>query len=314
MMRRWSCIGSFLILCALGCAEETSEPVVTPIGLVAQQCATVIACSCPFGINDVQQCVDGASGSVEQLANAAEAAGLEYDADCAARQVAFYEELGCKLQDDTLLQDFELAAEATCALSCQLYHGYVGPGEECQSIDSRASNCAAGLQCNGGFCADTCNNWRLAEGATCYDPVNPVTGLCVTGTHCDLDETFRCIPTPQRGQPCPDNVCLEGDFCNNFGAAGATCDAINEVGQPCLEAAACSTGYCINGSCAPYPNIGEPCSGECRDDLYCQAGVCTVKQSFGQSCDFDLPCASGLLCSGNTCQQGQPLVCGGGFF
>src|SRR5262245_53492855 len=108
MLRRWSCIGSFLLLCALGCAEESSEPVVTPIGLIAQQCATVISCGCPVGINDVEQCVDGASYSVEQLANNAEAAGLEYDGDCAARQVEFYDELGCKLLDDTLLDDPEL--------------------------------------------------------------------------------------------------------------------------------------------------------------------------------------------------------------
>jgi hypothetical protein len=315
MMRRGSCIGSFLLLFALGCAEESSEPVVTPIGLVAQQCATVISCGCPFGITDVEQCVDGASYSVEQLATMAEAAGLEYDADCAARQVEFFDELGCTLLDDTLQQDPELAGEYSCALSCQLYHGYVGPGEECVSLDSRASNCAAGLQCNNGICQDTCNNWRLAEGATCYDPVNPVTGICVTGTHCDLDETQRCIPTPQAGELCPDNICREGDFCNAFGAAGPTCESIKEVGQPCLESNACSTGYCINSLCAQYPNIGESCSGECRDDLYCNGGVCTVKQSFGQSCDgFTLPCASGLYCNGNVCQQGQPLVCGGGLF
>ena len=136
---------------------------------------------------------------------------------------------------------------------------------------------------------------------------------CVTGTHCDINQTNRCIPTPKRGEPCPSNICLEGDFCNNYATPVAICESIKAVGEPCLDATACVTGYCINSLCAPYPNAGEPCTGECRDDLYCQAGVCTVKQQLGQSCSFDLPCAAGLSCNGSVCEQGQPLVCGGFF-
>lgn len=312
MMRRLSGLVSVLALCAIalsGCAEEEPEPVITPVALIAQQCAQVISCGCGLGSNaDVQACIDSLSGSVDNVANAAEAAGLVYDADCAARQVAFYEELGCSIQND------ELVLGASCALSCQLYHGYVGPGEECTVIADRASTCAAGLDCVGGICQDVCNNWRLAEGATCYDPIDPPTGSCVTGTHCDIGQTNRCIPTPKRGEPCPGNVCGEGDFCNTVAQPQAICEGIKAVGEPCLEAGACATGYCINSLCAPYPNVGEPCSGECRDDLFCLGGICAVKQNLGQTCGFDLPCASGLTCNGTVCEQGQPLVCGGGFF
>src|SRR5690606_40456492 len=139
-----------------------------PVAWVAQQGTQVIGWSCAVVTPDaIQACIDSLSGSVESTAKAAEAAGLQYDAECAARQVAFYEELGCAIQAD------ELLLGASCALNCPLYYGYVGPGEECQVIAPRASTCAAGLDCVNGICQDICNNWRLAEGATCYDPVNP---------------------------------------------------------------------------------------------------------------------------------------------
>ncbi|MFO7565010.1 MAG: hypothetical protein R6X02_20360 [Enhygromyxa sp.] len=307
-MRRQSCIASLLTLWAvtlLGCAEEESEPVISPLALVAQQCAAAVGCGCiPGDDHTVQSCTDSLSGTVEANANAAAAAGLLYDADCAARQVQWYEELGCAIQNG------ELLLEAGCALNCPLYYGYDGPGEECTVIAARASTCAKGLDCVGGICQDTCNNWRLAEGATCYNPANPPTGSCVDGTHCDVGDTNRCVPTPRRGEPCPGNVCRPGDFCNSFAQPEAICESIKAVGEPCLEASACATGYCTDNLCAPYPGAGEPCTGECRDDLYCQSGVCTVKQQLGQSCDFSLPCATGLACNGSVCEQGGPLVCG----
>lgn len=309
--RSWPAWSPALVLVSialLGCAQEESDPVISPVALAAQQCATLVSCSCPFAIGlDIEMCVDQLSSSVDSVANAAAAAGLEYDADCAARQVAWYDELGCAIQDD------EQLAGASCALNCPLYHGYVGPGEECTVIASRATTCAAGLDCVGGICQDICNNWRLAEGATCYDPVDPPTGSCVTGTHCDVGQTNRCIVTPKRGEPCPGNVCGEGDFCNSFAQPVPTCEAIKAVGQPCLESGACATGYCTDNTCAPYPDVGQPCTGECSGDLYCQAGICTVKQGLGQSCGFDLPCSAGLSCNGSVCEQGQPLVCGGFF-
>jgi hypothetical protein len=292
-----------------GCNEgEESEPVITPIGLAGQQCAQLVECNCGIG-TDVEGCTQSLSGNFDSVASAAEAAGLEYDADCAARQSKWIDELGCAIEND------ELLAEATCALNCPLYHGYAGPGEACTNIAERATTCAAGLECSGGICADICNNWRLAEGATCYDPVNPPTGTCVTGTHCDVGLTNRCIPTPQRGEPCPGGVCLEGDFCNSDAQPEAVCQAIGTVGDACLSGYACDTGSCENNLCAPYPDLGEPCSDMCNGDLYCQGGICTVKQALGQSCDtFSLPCSEGLVCNGSVCQTGQPLACFGTFF
>jgi hypothetical protein len=312
MSSRASWIGpvlAFLALALPGCNEgEEAEPVINPVGLAAQQCAQLVQCNCGF-TNDVQACTEQLSSSFDSLTSAVEAAGLEYDADCAARQSMWIDELGCSIQND------ELLAEATCALNCPLYHGYVGPGEACSVIAERATTCAAGLDCVGGICQDICNNWRLAEGATCYDPVNPPTGTCVTGTHCDLNVTNRCVPTPQRDEPCPGGVCLEGDFCNVDLQPEALCQALGAVGDPCLSGSACVTGSCENNLCAPYPTIGESCFDMCEGDLYCQAGLCTVKQSLGQSCDtFSLPCASGLVCNGSVCEPGQPLACFGGFF
>lgn len=313
MMRRRSSIGAVLAfswITLVGCSQEEEEPVISPLALVAQRCAVVVGCGCiPGASNDqVQACTDAQAGTVESTANAAAAAGLLYDGDCAARQVEWFDELGCAIQNT------ELLVESNCALNCPLYYGYVGPGEECTVIADRASSCAKGLDCVGGVCQDICNNWRLAEGATCYNPSNPPTGSCVTGTHCDIGQTNRCVATPKLGEPCPDNVCLPGDFCNGFAQPQAICESIKAVGEPCLQASACATGYCTDNVCAPYPGAGEPCTGACRDDLYCQASVCTVKQGIGQSCDFSLPCATGLTCNNNSvCEQGRPLVCGGQF-
>jgi hypothetical protein len=285
---------------APGCAEdEPEDKVVSPGGLAAQQCAQLVACNCGVG-GDAEACTDSLAAQYENDRMQAEAAGLEYDADCASRQVDWIDEVGCAIQADDLI------ATASCALNCPLWHGYAGPGENCSVVANRATTCAAGLDCVGGICMDICANWRLAEGALCYDPVNPPTGVCVSGTHCDINNTNRCIPTPGRGEPCPNNVCMEGDWCDTSVLPEAICTAVGGVGAACDDDDACET--------APYPGIGESCSGECAGDLYCQSGTCTVKQALGQSCDFNLPCSEGLVCNGNVCEVGQPLVCFGGFF
>ena len=312
-LRSWMApsLGACLALAFLACAQDDDgeEKIIAPGGLAAQQCSAVVGCGCGLQV-DVETCAEGLSQNYDSTREAAEAVGLEYDNDCAQRQAAWMEEIGCAIEAD------ELLGQAGCALNCPLYHGWAGPGEECQVIAPRATTCAPGLDCVGGLCEDVCNNWRLAEGATCWDPDQQLmlAGTCVEGTHCDVGDTNRCVVTPMRGEPCPDGTCLEGDWCNPEALPDPRCEAIVGVGQACPTNQACETGYCIDDLCAPYPGMGEPCTGECAGDLYCQSGTCTVKQGLGQSCDGGLPCASGLSCDGDVCVEGQPLVCFGASF
>jgi hypothetical protein len=256
-------------------------------------------CDCAAGI-DQAACTEALLPTLDAIRDAAVDAGLEYDADCAERQADWVGELGCAIPT------LELFQQASCALNCPLYHGDAGPGEACQIVANRATSCAAGLDCVVGVCEDVCFNWRLSEGALCVG----TTGVCVTGTHCNFGDTNRCVPTPELGEPCPENICLEFEWCNQAVLPEATCDSIGTVGDTCQSTQACDTGYCTNNVCAAYPIVGEPCSDQCAGDLYCQAGICTVKQGNGQVCDeFNLPCASNLSCTGDVCGPGQPFVC-----
>ena len=81
MSSRASWIGSLLALWALalpGCNEgEETEPVISPIGLAAQQCAQLVQCNCGVS-DDIQACTDALSQNFDSVSSAAEAAGLEY--------------------------------------------------------------------------------------------------------------------------------------------------------------------------------------------------------------------------------------------
>ena len=313
MMRTWGV--SFFALVALvglgSCLEtDSSGGSPTPEGLVNQQCSLAVNCSCEGGnqFESVEQCTNSVLPSYDNEKEAAEQAGLEYDEDCATRQFEFMDEIGCGYFTD------ELLSELTCALNCSLYHGYVGPGEACVQYGSRSTDCAQGLECVGGVCADNCNNWRLAEGATCYDAADQPTGTCVTGTFCDIGDTNKCVALPGQGDPCPAGACEEDLWCNNYDEPEPFCDVMVGINRECPTDAACESGYCIGGTCAPLPNSGEPCSGECAGDLFCSSGTCSIKQQEGQACQgSSLPCAEGLACVGDVCMRAQPWVCPGGW-
>jgi hypothetical protein len=277
--------------------------------LATEACQLLVGCCGNAGsYDDVKACTDARKEQYEADRQIAVEQGLEYDAACATRFYDWMQGVGCDVNNE------EAAAAILCALGCELFHGDLGPGEACQSVVPRGSNCASGLWCVGGTCQDNgCGMWRLAEGATCYDPADPVTGTCVVGTYCELGGSNRCVVTPKAGEPCPQGVCEEGHFCDNYDVVEGLCRRLGAVGEMCLVAEGCETGYCTDDRFAAYPGVGEPCSGECAGDLYCQQGVCAVRQGFGQPCDdVDLPCELDLSCEGGVCQDGVPLICFGG--
>jgi hypothetical protein len=301
-------LGVFGLLGLSSCAElDSSGGGVSLQNLAAQMCNLSFGCNCdnPPPYANQQECTDVQMETYDQIRDEAKAAGLEYDAVCAEKQFDWLAEIGCGYPTEEQLDTWG------CAFGCQLYHGDDGPGEACIVVTSRASTCAQGLECENGFCEDRCGNWRLAEGATCYNPSEPVTGLCVTGTFCDANGTNRCTATPAAGDPCSQGACVEDHWCNPGADLEPTCEEVGGIGALCEYPQACSTGYCIDERCAPLPELGEPCSGECGSDLFCQSGVCTVKQGKGQSCDYDLPCASHLWCAGDVCEDAPSLACGG---
>lgn len=291
--------------CGTGGSDSGDNEGTSLEDLVGQRCSLIYNCNCveenPEVLDNAQQCREQALDGLEPDKQAAEAAGLEFDEACAEREAEFWSSVGCGWPED---EDY---FSINCVIDCPLWYGDVGPGEECLQIANRATNCAQGLECVGGFCQDSCNTWRLAEGAKCYDAANPPTGTCVTGTFCDVGDTDRCQPTPTAGEPCPKGVCDGELWCNQYAEPEAICQTLGAVGTQCDSDQGCQTGYCIGGRCAPLPEAGESCNGECAGDLFCD-GVCTVPQSEGQSCG-SLPCAADLVCENGVCTQGYPWVC-----
>lgn len=295
---------------ALACGNNDSDgggnEGVSLSDIVGQHCSLAVNCGCaqgdPEDLDSAAQCRESELDRIEPDKEAAEAAGLEFDEECAARESEFWSALGCGAPEDA---DF---GDVFCAIDCPLWHGKVGPGEDCIQVADRATNCAQGLDCIGGICQDQCNNWRLAEGAKCYDAANPPTGTCVAGTFCDVGDTDRCQPTPSAGEPCPKGACDEDLWCNPYAEPEPRCETLGAVGSLCDSDQGCVSGYCIDSRCAPLPAAGEYCNGECSGDLYCENGVCTVPQAEGQSC-ASLPCGDGLACVDGVCQSGYPWVC-----
>jgi hypothetical protein len=311
MAFKHSIFSATLLLMALtvSCTTEDdgTDGKVSTSKLVDERCNMLYSCQCEgVELDTVTACRNSLNQLYDGEEEAAQQAGLEYDEACAARELDFWESVGCDWPED------EELAEASCAVGCPLWHGKVGPGEDCVQYGSRSSDCAQGLRCSGGTCQDVCGNWRLAEGATCWNPENPPTGFCVEGTYCDTQETNRCQRTPGPGEPCPANICTEGSWCNHE-YLEARCDPIAAVGTPCASDEGCFSGYCVDGICQGLPQLGEPCWDECSGDLFCDGGVCTVPQGLGQSC-ASLPCKDGLGCVNNVCQDTAWVCTGYGFF
>lgn len=106
--------------------------------------------------------------------------------------------------------------------------------------------------------------------------------------------------------------------------SGATCDAVIvplvEVGGACSQDQECTTGHCErtgsdDGQCAPLPAMGEDCTFDCVEGLYCgfdgMSRTCQPTKADGEECDGDGECQS-ERCAGGDPAMGVPGTCSSG--
>lgn len=208
-----------------------------------------------------------------------------------------------------------------------------GPNQPCFPGCGSANQacCAAGLVCSVGICLpppedgpDFCLAQPCAEGLVCEylrdnrcapkelcalcGVPNPSVAYCNSDPECGEDG--RCVhggcqTARAEGAACSDNFpCRVDSYCAN---PDSVCKSLPIVGQACVngvEMLNCASSYCDQGSgiCASYPAPGTPCrEGRCREDSYCDRGLCQRRINQGAVCDPRMDsCAPGLVCPGSS--------------
>ena len=226
-------------------------------------------------------CVARFQAYYQGIHDEARAAGLTYNPECLAFEVAGERAFGCG----------QGPYQRWC-VNGDIYHGDVAEGGACTNhIAGYFNQCGKGLMClalesDSGVC-------RRASGQDGPQPeaVDVEIGEpCNTLARCKLDafcssDTQTCVPRLSVGEACNLGVCAAGS-------------------------------YCKSPTCVPVLSEGAPCEiGSCGLGLYCpfweqdvSLRVCTRSQADGERCTRDdLTCASGW-CAG-VCAPPPPNVC-----
>jgi len=266
---------------ALACASNSDSTPIAEDDLEAEVadgiCELRAKCDCAMPL-EPDECRTLLESSLRMLFEPSRDAGLQYDADCAGRALAIYDELQCGTIDD-------LADGDECG-SCKIYYGSKQRGEACTRPDAVVfDECAQGSICVGGTCVDPCEMSGIGE---------PCVGRsCVEGSTCRIsidpeteEQTSECVAQAGLGESCMELTC--GD------------DLVCEL----------STFVC-----EPAPGEGEACSGECAGDLWCDtsaddsmAWICRAPQPDGAACTSGSQCTSST-CEGDVCVPPQAFVC-----
>lgn len=215
-------------------------------------------------------------------------------------------------------------------------------GEECPSWQ-----CAEGLECQLVGDVPTCTDLpaagepcpmnRCAEGADCRNlNGNPVCVArpgpgeacpnweCAEGAVCIWDTSMQpvCVDLPGFGESCFDtNRCEPGLACTYDQDGYRVCDLPPAIGESCEMTNACGTdAYCDRPArgpehqiCTKLPGKGEPCSGQCADNLDCidtdDGQVCVGQPGLDEQCSlygfYGDNCSAGLICVPFGLEPGQ---------
>lgn len=265
----------------------TGEPLTVDAAIeafVATRCERAAACDCA-GVVGTEACVEADTAAWEARVAAGEERGLTRDAACMNDNLAALEDAACRWPSVALVDGQHL-----CSTFCALYFGERQAGEACEAYDALVSDCAQGLLCDAGVCADPC-------GVLTGLPIGQTCGTEMVGAY---------------------EECTEGSFCDWTSSA---CRATASLGDDCSNVACDDTLWCNweTNRCATVAGLGESCAtdGRCQDDLYCDYAsgtpTCQTLRLEGESC-ASVPCAEGLSCNGVVClapaPAGQP--CAGG--
>lgn len=242
-MRIW------ILVLAAGCNVGSGHPGPAPPGppdenaadgyLLLSICGAVAECGCDAAFASLDTCGDSLPDAPGWL-GAAQAAGLEFDGDCAFAigWQSYSGEYNC-----------ESAHVLDCEAECQYFSGDKSAGEACTIYGAKMSDCSQGLVCDvDGVCKNACDRaTSIAEGRACGYGTVGVATLCADGLTCD--EESVCSPTVADGELCGGgSACAEQSAC----VEGA-CEPLLSTNKPCLGNSECASGICTASprQCAP---------------------------------------------------------------
>jgi len=257
--------------------------------VVATHCEYVDACGCAGEVGT--DCEETLGLTWDARLEAGESRGLTLDAVCLDSTLARMQAQECRWPASSL--------GPVCETFCAVYHGELQLGDACTAYDIQVSDCAQGLACSEGRCAEPCAALGGAlTGESCRNPeFGDQFEECVQGLQCDW-ESQVCVTLADVGQSCNTQNCMPGlwcdwnsDVCRAGAAEGASCDQAE-----CAEQLYCdwSNDFPV---CRNYAGSGASCqNAQCDTGLVCSnAQVCTEPPGPGQVCASG-QCASGALC------------------
>ncbi len=267
--------------------------------MIQVHCERVSACGCGGDVQP-QGCGDELSERWSARMRNATRMNLTYDAECFEGLSPIIEDYRCYWPGGT---------NPLCVDFCAVYHGDKLLGEECESFDTLVSDCAQGLMCHQGACAEPCpalSGRQLGEQCgnegEAYDD-------CAQGLSCDW-QIGRCVTLPEVGELCNggSDSCGPGLVCS---WQTGLCAAAATSGQSCQDTE-CDDGlYCdwregTGGKgeqiCVPFVSEGQSCdNAQCGEGLRCnEQRVCTLPPGPGQLCLWGSECNEDAVCNFDT--------------
>lgn len=249
-------------------------------------CQAVVTCNCEYPYGQLyDHCLAQLLTAGDALVELNAVEGLSFDGECAQELIDDVEALGCSVPVGD--------PDAKCERPCKLWHGPMGEGGTCTTINGY-DNCKQGLVCGGdGTCINPCAEPDLPNlGELCSTQYG-----CDEGLYCNADDqplTPTCASLPGDGRPCIDSD-LFGYLCDE----GLMCDTVTDPDAP---------------TCVGLPDLGEECpSFACDEGLYCDnsamPAVCAELPTLGEACPT-FACEAPYVCDGETCIEPPPAVCG----
>jgi hypothetical protein len=204
---------------------------------------------------------------------------------------------------------------ASCTTSAECTTGNVCTASSC-GLKPLGAACAAGTECNSGFCAQgVC--CRTACTGTCMSCALTGTGGTCSTVPAGQDPLNQCADQGAAG--CGTDGTCDGSggcrrYLNGTSCAAATCSMGSYTPErTCNGAGVCQTTTPI--SCGAYAcNTNATCRTSCTGDAdctapnICNAGQCT-KKPLGTPCTGATECASGLCQQGVCCSSSCTGTC-----
>ena len=263
----------------LACKSETSVDAFVD-NSARDVCEAVVQCACEYPNGATyEHCLGQLTVNLDSAAQLNIVAGLSFDGDCADRAAAVIKDIACGVALGE--------PDAECEAPCKVWHGPVGKGATCTTVNG-SDNCEQGLACGGdGVCIDPCAEPKVPKiGEVCGGLLG-----CEEGAYCELDSlTPICQPLPVAGQPC------------------------TESQSWCAEGLLCDTSDPDQSLCAAPPGVGQECIGfQCAEGLLCDGSmnpaVCAAAPTLGEACPFGA-CVTPYVCNDNVCEEPLPQICG----